>query len=148
MERYGFLGAFHFKVEFLGLAGGDVDTRFQSVAGLSASIETDSLREGGENRFEHSLPSRTSYSDLVLKRGFITSSELLDWFTSSLQTLEIHPLDVTVTLLNGEHQPAMTWNLTHVWPKKWSVADFNAESSAIVIESLELGYHYFRFQKP
>jgi len=144
MDRFGFLGAFHFKVEFLGLEDGDVDTRFQSVGGLSASIEADSLREGGENRFEHKLPTRTSYSDLTLKRGFVKSSALLDWFSHSFQTLEISPLDLNVTLLNEEGQPAMAWGLTHVWPKKWSVGDFNAEASAIVIESIELGYHTFR----
>lgn len=144
MERYGFIGAFHFRVEFLGLPAGDVDTRFQSVSGLSSTIEADSLREGGENRFEHQLPTRTSYSDLVLKRGFVKSSELLKWCRDAMQSLEIRPVDLNVVLLNADHEPAMTWKVKHAWPKKWSVADFNAESSAIAIETLELGYHYFR----
>lgn len=144
MDRYGFIGAFHFRVEFLGLPTGDADTRFQSVAGLSSAIETDSLREGGENRFEHSLPTRTSYGDLVLMRGFIKSSAVLDWCQQAMSTLEIHPVDLNVILLTPDHEPAMTWKVKNAWPKKWSVADFNAEASAIVIESLELGYHYFR----
>lgn len=144
MDRYRFIGAFHFKVEFLGLPTGDADTRFQSVGGLSSSIETDSLREGGENRFEHALPTRTSYGDLVLKRGFLTTSSVLDWCQKAMRTLEIHPVDLNVVLLSPEHTPAMTWKVKGAWPKKWSVADFNAEASAIVIESLELGYQYFR----
>ena len=37
----------------------------------------------------------------------------------------------------------MTWQVKHAWPKKWSVADLNAESSAIMIETLEIGYQYF-----
>ncbi|MBD5780639.1 phage tail protein [Pelagicoccus sp. NFK12] len=147
MNRFGFLGAFHFRVEFLGLGGDSVDTRFQSVSGLSSSIETDSLREGGENRFEHALPSRTSYSDLVLKRGFVTSSALLDWFSSAMQTLEIYPKDLNVVLLNEKHEPAMTWKVTHAWPKKWAIGDLDAETSAIAIETLELGYHDFRLEK-
>ncbi|MEO0408411.1 MAG: phage tail protein, partial [Cyanobacteria bacterium P01_A01_bin.135] len=46
-----------------------VETRFQSVTGLSVDMQTETLKEGGENRFEHILPVRTKYSPLVLKRG-------------------------------------------------------------------------------
>ena len=44
---------FHFKIEFVGVSGADSDTeqRFQEVSGLSVEIETEELREGGENRF-------------------------------------------------------------------------------------------------
>ena len=148
MDRFDFLGAFHFRVEFLGLKGANVDTRFQSVAGLNVGIESDSLAEGGENRFQHQLPTRTSYGDLTLKRGLTTSSDLFNWFSSAAETLEIHPLDVNITLLNDQHEPAMIWKIINAWPKKSSVGDFNAESSAIAIQTLELGYHTFRMEKP
>ena len=148
MDRFGFLGAFHFRVEFLGLNGADIDTRFQSVAGLSVGIEADSLSEGGENRFQHQLPTRTTFGDLVLKRGLTNDSDLFNWFASSAETLEIHPLDVNITLLNEKHEPAMIWKITHAWPKKSSVGDFNAETSGIVIQTLELGYHTYRMEKP
>ncbi|MEX2382290.1 MAG: phage tail protein [Opitutales bacterium] len=143
MDRNGFLAAFHFKVEFLDLKGMDIDTRFQSVSGLDASIETDALAEGGENRFKHLLPTGSSYSDLVLKRGMPGASMIIDWCRRAIETLEIHPVDINISLLDPEHQPVMTWQVKHAWPKKWSVADFNAESSAIVIETLEIGYRYF-----
>jgi phage tail-like protein len=143
MDRFGFLAAFHFRVEFLGLEGMDIDTRFQSVSGLTASIETDSVLEGGENRFKHLLPKGAAYSDLVLKRGLVGSSKIIDWCRRAIETLEIQPVDINVSLLNQQHEPVMTWQVKHAWPKKWAVADFNAESSAIVIETLEIGYQYF-----
>ena len=143
MDRLGFLAAFHFRVEFLSLEGTDIDTRFQSVSGLNVTIETDSISEGGENRFKHLLPKGTSYSDLVLKRGLVSSSKVIDWCRQNIETLEIQPVDINVSLLNEEHEPAMTWQVKHAWPKKWSVADLNAESSAIMIETLEIGYQYF-----
>ena len=143
MDRFGFLGAFHFRVEFLGLGGEDIDTRFQSVGGLSASVETETVSEGGENRFKHLIPTKSTYGDITLKRGLVTSSSLVDWCRRTIETLEIEPLDLNVSLLNGDHEPAMTWQVKHAWPKKWSVADFNAESSAIAIETIELGYRHF-----
>jgi phage tail-like protein len=38
----------------------------------------------------------------------------------------------------------MTWTVTGAWPKKWSVGDLSAETSAIAVESLDLSYRYFR----
>lgn len=146
MNDYGFLNAFHFKVEFIGLKDGDADTRFQSVSGLNVTIEADSLGEGGENRFQHKLPTRTTYGDLSLKRGLSKNSELFKWFADAAETLEIYPLDIVITLLNEEHQPTMKWNVKHAWPKKSAIADFNAEASAIVIETLELGYHSYSME--
>jgi len=143
MSRPPLLPAFHFKVEFLGLDGADIDTRFQSVSGLNATIETDAIAEGGENRFKHQVPKGATYSDLVLKRGMVTSSTVIEWVRRTIDTLEIQPTDINVSLLNDRHEPVMTWQIKHAWPKKWTVADFNAESSAIVIETLELGYRHF-----
>lgn len=143
MDRPALLPAFHFRVEFLGLEGSDIDMRFQSVSGLNTTIETDSVTEGGENRFKHQLPKGTTFSDLVLKRGAVKSSKVIDWCRRTIETLEIKPVDINVSLLNEKHEPVMTWQIKHAWPKKFSVSDLNAESSAIVIETLEIGYHHF-----
>jgi phage tail-like protein len=137
---------FHFKVEF-GISNADNDTRFQSVTGLSVEFETETFKEGGENRFEHVLPVRTKYSDLVLKRGYLAKdSKVYDWCQKALQQREFEPSNVLITLLNEQHEPLKAWNVVRAWPRKWSVSDFNAENNAIVVETLELRYHYFTVQ--
>ncbi|MCG8699913.1 MAG: phage tail protein, partial [Bacteroidales bacterium] len=70
---------FHFSVEFNinGLSIGEAN--FKEVSGLSVSIPTDPLVEGGENRFKHQLPQRPEYSGLTLKRGVLLKSKLVDW---------------------------------------------------------------------
>ncbi|KPK36502.1 MAG: glycerol acyltransferase [Nitrospira bacterium SG8_35_1] len=138
---------FHFKVEFQDLDKEDVDVRFQSVAGLSVDIQTESVKEGGEHRFEHVLPLRTKYGNLILKRGITKNSKLIEWCNDAFQTLIIYPKNVLVFLLNEEHEPLITWNVINAWPKKWSVSDFTAEKSSIVIETLELEYQYFNLQE-
>ena len=145
--------SFHFKVEFgfkeelHGVAATENDTMFQSIGGLSAEMQTEMIKEGGENRFEHELPVRTKFSNLVLKRGVITDSSLITWCLNSFQHLEIRPVDLQIKLLNKEHQPLMTWSVTQAWPKKWAVEDLNAMDSKILIESLELRYQYFTILK-
>jgi len=141
--------SFHFKVEFgfkeefHGVATSENDIMFQSVSGLSAEMQTEMIREGGENRFEHELPVRTKFSNLVLKRGVITDSSLIKWCLNSFQNLDIRPVDLEIKLLNEEHEPLMTWAVKQAWPKKWAVEDLNAMESKILIESLELRYQYF-----
>jgi phage tail-like protein len=133
---------FHFKVEFKNI-GNDNDIRFQSVGGLSVEYDTESFKEGGENRFEHKLPVRTKYPDLTLKRGMLTDSAVIKWCLSAFQDREFKPAEIVVTLLNDQHQPLKTWHVNNAWPKKWSVSDFNAGENALVIESLDLSYSYF-----
>ncbi|EZH71843.1 glycerol acyltransferase [Aquimarina atlantica] len=138
---------FHFKVEFQDLDKEDIDVRFQSINGLTVDMQTQSVKEGGEHRFEHVLPIRTKYTNLTLKRGLTKNSKLIEWCTDAFKTLLIYPKDVLVYLLNEEHEPLMTWNIVQAWPKKWSVSDFNAEKGGLVIETLELEYQYFTIEQ-
>ncbi len=135
---------FHFNVRFLFPDGEDVaDIDFQTVSGLDVQVNTESIREGGENRFERALPNRTQYSNLILKRGLLKGSKVIDWCLDSFQNLQFEPIDMVVSLLNAQHEPLITWNIVQAWPLKWSVSEFNAEQSALVIETIELKYQYF-----
>ena len=44
------VSGFHFVVYFNGLLPNPIDISFQSVSGLSVTVETESYAEGGENR--------------------------------------------------------------------------------------------------
>lgn len=134
---------FHFKVEFANLKS---EFEFQSVSGLTIELDTEQIAEGGENRFKHKLPVRTKFPNLVLKRGLLTDSSLVKWCRDAVEDFNITPTDVTISLLNEEHEPLMTWNVVHAYPLKWAMADFNAEESKLVIETIELAYNYFKIQ--
>jgi phage tail-like protein len=135
---------FHFRVEFDLPGATDSDIRFREVSGLSMELGEETYNEGGENRFSQKLPGRASYPALVLKRGLLTGSAVGKWCQAAIRDLDIQPITVWVTLLNDAHQPLQTYTFVNAWPKKWSVSDFNAESSDIVIEALELNYQYFK----
>ncbi len=137
---------FHFRVEF-GLDDiGDNDHRFREVAGLAMELEEETYNEGGELRFVHKLPVRARYPDLVLKRGLLIDSVVREWIEEAIYNFDIQPTTVWVTLLNEEHEPLMTYAFVNAWPKKWNISDLNAETGSILIESLELGYQYFKVE--
>ena len=138
---------FHFKVEVQDLTVNANDVCFTEVSGLSVEMGTEEIAEGGENRFIQKYPTRTKYPELVLKRGLLVNSEILNWIRKCLEDYEIKPKDIFIKLLNEKHQPLLTWNVVKAYPTKWSVSDLNASNNAVVIESIQLFYQYFTLVK-
>lgn len=135
--------SFYFRVEFPNISGEGADNSFQSVSGLSVEFDTETFKEGGENRFEHKLPTRSKYPYLVLKRGLLKDSKVIDWCRDAFESMVFQPTAVIVQLLNEKGDPLKTWNIVNAWPQKWSVSDLKSDDNTVVIESLELSYQYF-----
>ncbi len=135
--------AFHFSVDVAGETD-DADTRFQEVSGLAAEVAVEEYREGGVNEYVHRLPTGSKYGNLVLKRGYTSSSNLAKWCRSAIEDFVFTPKDVTVSLLDEEHNPLASWSFVGAYPLKWSLSAFNAQQNGLAIESLELAYSRFR----
>lgn len=134
-------------VSFLvgGIIPNPLDIRFQSVSGMASTIETQAVREGGENLFVHQLPNRVTYENLSLKRGMVIGSMLNAEFNQAMSTLTFQPGNVLVMLLNGEDVPIAGWLFQKTYPINWSVSDLDATENAIVIDTMEL--HCGRLQR-
>ncbi|MBB4079696.1 phage tail-like protein [Lewinella aquimaris] len=145
-EYYPMVG-FHFRVSF-GLGAADLDANFQSVTGLEASIDVETIKEGGENRYEHGLPGRAKYSALTLKRGMLKNaqSDITKWCVDAFKNNRVVPIDLEVTLLGEDHAPRVVWKVIHAWPKSWKFNELNAEKGEVFLETLELQYNRFEVQ--
>lgn len=149
---------FLFRVEFH-FDTNAFDVRFQSVSGLDSTLETETVKEGGENRFEHVIPVRRKYGPLILKRGLLTpgESQVTKWLKKAFDDEIVQPIKtLDITLLNeGEsenqnqkHEPLMYWTVNNVWPRSWKVGELNAERGEVLIETLELNYNRLIFKSP
>jgi phage tail-like protein len=151
-ETYYPPGAFYFSVRVLG-AGALVsamtgsDAAFQEVSGMQAEWGIEEVVEGGENRFVHRLPKPARYSNLVLKRGVVTTSSFLaEWVGQSIGsslTLPLVPQNLMVTLLNDAGSPIIVWAFANAFPLKWDVGPLNSMDNKILVETLEFSYNYF-----
>lgn len=142
---------FHFKVDFNFDAQDKTDIRFQSVTGLDSTLDTEQIKEGGENRFEHVLPVRRKYGPLILKRGLLkpSDSKLSKWLKQAFDDENVVPLQtVTISLLDEQHNALMHWSVNNVWPRSWKIGELNAEQGAVLIETLELNYNRLLFENP
>jgi phage tail-like protein len=139
---------FHFLVVFELFPQFPNDLRFQEISGLSVDMEFETLTEGGENRFAHQLPTKTQYSDLVLKRGKFLGSGILHWAREAIEEYKFSPTNLMISLLNEQHIPLYNWYVINAIPKQLSISGMNAMNNEIVVESLTLKYQYFKYYDP
>lgn len=138
--------SFYFTLAFDGIRSAD-DAAFMEASGMDAEFTTTEIKEGGENRFAYRVPERAKYGNLVLKRGMVlATSQLAVWCRRILESDlsgQITPRSVTLSLLDENASPLMTWNFVNAWPVKWSVASLSAQENKIAMETLEFSYNYF-----
>lgn len=134
---------FHFLVVFELFPQTPQDFRFQEVSGLDVEVEMEPIKEGGQNRFTHQLPVRTSYTDITLKRGLFIGSGITLWCKNAIEDFLFVPTNVLISLLSPEHLPLQSWYVVNAVPKKIQVSNFNALENSVVVESLVLSYNYF-----
>ncbi|MEC4004872.1 phage tail protein [Flavobacterium sp. SUN052] len=136
---------FHFSVAFELLPKQSIDAKFQNVSGLRATVEMELYKEGGQNRFTHQLPNRTTYQDLVLKRSLTSDiSSLSNWCMNTIENFNFKPANLVVSLLNEKGIPLKSWYVFHAIPLSIEYSDFNSEESKLVIETITLKYNFFK----
>lgn len=132
--------AFYFSVKFEGF----FEVPFQEVSGLSLEMETETVKEGGENSFSYQLPVRRKHGNLVLKRSLMPIYHLLELYIvevlESSGSREIPTTSVVISLRDEHHFPSHTWLALNAYPVKWSTNEFNSQKNELVIEQLELAY--------
>ena len=133
--------AFKFKVSFhaVSLLGASVEeSSWSEVRGLKAGFNTSNRYGpvGGQQK----LPTGPEYPNLVLKRGILHSSKLRKWVFDSISNGTFHKYNVTVSLLDSQNQPSLSWQIYDAWPVSWEADPFNATESKLAVETLELAY--------
>ncbi|WP_373271697.1 phage tail protein [Serratia marcescens] len=116
------------------------DIAFQRVSGLSRTLEVSQLREGGENTRNLWLAEQVNHGSLVLERGVMNASPLTLQFDSVLRRESTQWANVVIMLLNELSLPVTTWTLSHALPVRWQMGDLDANSNAVLINTLELRY--------
>ena len=136
---------YRFQVTFLvtGLIPNPIDVAFRKVSGLSQSVSTENYHEGGVNDATLKLPTKVDYENLVLERGLAGLTPLTGEFILSLSLFKFYTSNVIITLLDEGGSPTKAWLLLKAYPVKWSVSEFDADSSQLVIDHMELAYNRF-----
>ena len=132
---------FHFQVEWGGTKIG-----FTEVSGLDFETEVIEYRHGASPEyFKTKQPGLQKYSNITLKRGtFNSDNEYYDWWKETIffqegeSTGSKYRRDLTISLLNENHEPIIVWKVKNAWPTKIQSTDLKADGNEVAIESMEL----------
>lgn len=138
MTRLDPLRSFRFLVEIEGITSGG----FTRVKGLSREVKYESYREGGVVEYEHKLITQVSYPVLVLERG-LALEDLWKWALAAADG-EVKRKTIWIRLQNEANVPTWAWQIEYAIPVKWTASDLDAQTSPVVMESLELAHHGLR----
>ncbi|NOT92939.1 phage tail protein [Ferruginibacter sp.] len=128
------LPKFHFRVEWGGAKIG-----FSEVSGLSVETEMAEYRDGSSPEFHKiKMPGMQKFGNITLKRGtFQGDNDFYKWWnTVALNTIERR--DVTISLLNENHEPVVVWKIKNAWPSKVQSTDLKSDDNGVAIETIEL----------
>ncbi|MEM9326145.1 MAG: phage tail protein [Bacteroidota bacterium] len=125
---------FHFQVEWGGNRIG-----FTEVSGLTIELQSIDYREGNAQEYQVTkMPGIPQYSNITLKRGIFNSDNDFGAWLSTVRLNSIERRDLTVSLLNEEHQPVVSWKIKEAWPCKVEGPTLNSTGNEVAMESIEL----------
>jgi phage tail-like protein len=127
-----------FSYNFLVELDSVVRASFQEASGLEATIDPIEYREGGQNTTVRKLPGVTKYSNIVLKRGLTTDSDLYDWHRQTVLGSVDFRRNGSIIVLDRQGSEVARWDFVDAWPTKYQVSDFKSTGNEVAIETLEL----------
>ena len=130
------LPKFHFLVQWGGKRIG-----FSEVTGLDIQLEPIEYREGSSPQYSKiKMPGLQKFSNITLKRGTVANDqEFYAWIkTVSMNTIERR--DLTISLLNENHEPVISWKVMNAFPIKVQASDLKADGNEVAIETIEIAH--------
>jgi len=135
---------------------------FQTISGLREETEIVEYREGDDPSTMRKLPGLTSYDNLTLEEGISQSTDFVSWREQVIKIkderrtatggdvkLSGTPLSnlrrsMAIRLFDKGGAVVRTWEVIKAWPSALEVGDLDAESSDVLIETLEIAHEGLR----
>ena len=137
--------ALHFTV---GWGDSKNTVSFSEVSGLTLESEPIEYRGGDDISLTvRKIPGLKKYGNVTLKRGMIPAENgFWEWW-NTIQSGTVERRPVTISLLNEEHAPVVSWEIQDAWPVKVEGPGLNATGNEIAIETLEFAHEGMKITK-
>jgi phage tail-like protein len=112
---------------------------FSECVGLEMSLQIEEFREGGNNGRALKFPTRVTWSNITLKKGVSSGTELWDWHYS-FAVGRGRRRDGVIVLLDDRQVPHNVWFFRRGLPVKYTGPALNAAQSSVAIESVEIAH--------
>jgi len=126
---------YKYNVDIDGITAG-----FSEVTGYEASIEATEYREGNATELTpQKVAGIRKYGNITLKWGITDNMDLYEWMSGGF-TKDVERKTVAISLMGDDDTELATWEIINAWPTKYTGPEFNATSSDVAIETLELAH--------
>ncbi len=131
------LPKFHFEVDWQGSKIG-----FTEVSGLEVETEMIEYRDGNSPVYsKQRIPGLRKYANITLKRGtFANDNEFYEWWKDTALFQDPDRRDLTISLLNEDHEAIVVWTVDKAWPVKVTATDLKSDANEVAIETIELAH--------
>lgn len=120
------------EIDNVGRAG------FMECSGITTDNDAIDYREGADVRMNvRKLTGLRKYTNLVLKRGYTQDKSLWEW-RKRLINGRVERRSAEIILLDEERNEVLRWRIREAWISKWDSGPFNAKTSEVAIETVEL----------
>jgi len=136
------LPKFHFQTEWGGTKIG-----FSEITGLDVETEIIEYRDGASQEYSKvKMPGMQKFSNITMKRGvFQSDNEYFEWW-NQVKLNKHERRDLTISLLNEEHEPVMVWKVKNAWPTKIQSTDLKADGNETAVEAIEIAHEGLTMQ--
>ena len=132
---------FHFMVEWGGAKIG-----FTRVRNLAMSNSPMAIRHGASPEYSNAnAPTQRVFENFFLDRPvFRGDNEFYEWWRETVRFEEggqkgsVYRRDITISLLNENHEPVVSWRIESAYPVRLSYSDLDAYGRGPLMETLEI----------
>ena len=136
------LPVFHFSVKF-----GTEELGFSEVSGLTQENQVIEYRDGLFREYSSiKMPGLRKFSPIVFKHGIMKGDNKSFQWLSTIKLNKVERKDLTISLLNEEHQPVMVWKVHNAFPVKVEGPQLKALGNEFAIEGMEVQHEGIEVQ--
>jgi phage tail-like protein len=114
---------------------------FTEVSGIGSEnelIEHKVVNANGQEMVRL-LPGRLKWSNVSLKRGVTSSTDVWEWRELVVQgKMEDARKNASITAFDREGNAVGKWHFTNAWPSKADGPSFKSDDNSIALESVEI----------
>jgi phage tail-like protein len=112
-----------------------------SVTGLEIAYDEMQYRSGSALEYgDQKSPGRPRYPNVVMERPIAAGdNEFYEWM-NTIRKNDVERRNVTISLLDEEHEPLMTWKVKNAFPVRLTGPELDARGKGPATETLELSH--------
>ena len=110
---------------------------FLAVEGVEVKTEVIHFADGDAPLADRKRPGRTTYSNIILKRGVTNNAGLWNWYKKVIDGKVVRK-SFSIIVCDDEGNELYRYNCFEAWPCRWKSLALNAEDSNNLIEEIEI----------